>query len=193
MASKDTLTRQDWIHAAFRLLAQSGPKTVRVDYLCRELGVTKGSFYWHFTDLAALRAAMAAQWQRDATGDVVAAMTSPDLSPRELFIRLFEQVLARPARDQGGSVTEAAMRQWAGGDTAVQAGVRDADTERLAFLTLQLRGAGLNGPEARSRAAFISATLIGLEQLAAEPALPRLDIPGFVDAMLTPAAIAADR
>ncbi|MDZ7600402.1 MAG: TetR/AcrR family transcriptional regulator [Hoeflea sp.] len=185
----NTLTRTDWIKAGFRLLGQSGPKAVRVDVLCRELGVTKGSFYWHFTDLAALRAAMAAQWRRDATGDVIAAMTSSELTPRDLLIRLFEHVLSRPERDQGGSVTEAAMRQWAGGDTAVEAGVRTADAERLAFLTLHLRGAGLSGPEARSRAAFLSATLIGLEQLAGEPALPRLDVAGFIDAMLTPARV----
>ena len=188
MAGKDTLTRTDWIKAAFGLLAKAGPKAIRVDHLCRELGVTKGSFYWHFTDLAALRAAMAAQWRREATGDVIAAMTSAELSPRELYIRLFNHVLARHARNPGGPVTEAAMRHWAAGDAAVQAAVREAEAERLAFLTLQMRGAGLAGPEARSRAAFISASLIGLEQLAAEPALPRLDVPGFVDAMLTPAA-----
>lgn len=187
MATKDTLTPEDWIKAAFRLLTSAGPKAIRVDYLCRELGVTKGSFYWHFTDLAALRAAMVEHWRHVATRDVITSMTSADLSPRELFIRLFETVLAMPERDYGGPMTEAAIRHWAAGDDAVQKVVRDADTERLAFLTLQMRGAGLAGPEARSRASLLLATLIGLEQLAGEPALPRLDISGFVDAMLTPA------
>jgi len=182
-----TLTRTDWIKAGFRLLAESGPKAVRVDHLCRELGVTKGSFYWHFTDLAALRAAMAAQWRRDATGDVIAAMTSAELTPRDLFIRLIEHGLARAAADRGAPGIEGVMRHWAAGDAAVEAAVREAETERLSFFTLQLRGAGLSGPEARSRAAFLSATLIGLEQLAGEPALPRLDVAGFIDAMLTPA------
>ncbi|OCW58957.1 TetR/AcrR family transcriptional regulator [Hoeflea olei] len=187
MAKKDTLTPEDWIKAAFRLLTQSGPKAIRVDYLCRELGVTKGSFYWHFEDLAGLRAAMVGHWRRVATRDVIAAMSSRELGPRELFIRLFETVLAIPAQDYGGPMAEAALRHWAAGDPAVQAVVRDADAERLAFLSLHLRSAGLSGAEARSRAAFLCATLIGLEQLASEPALPRLDIAGFVDAMLTPA------
>ncbi|KGF67525.1 hypothetical protein LL06_21725 [Hoeflea sp. BAL378] len=191
MAQRDTLTPEDWIKAAFRLLTRSGPTAIRVDYLCRELGVTKGSFYWHFADLAALRAAMVEHWRRVATRDVIAAMTSAELAPRALFIRLFETVLSQPARDYGGAMAEAAIRHWAAGDEAVQAVVREADAERLAFLTLQLRGAGLAGPEARSRAAFLCATLIGLEQLAGEPALPRLDITGFVDAMLTPADAAA--
>ena len=72
----------------------------------------------------------------------------------------------------------------------MQAVVRNADTERLAFLTLQMRGSGLTGPEARSRATLIYATLVGLKQLTGEPALPRMDIPGFVDAMLRPAVLA---
>jgi hypothetical protein len=53
-----------------------------------------------------------------------------------------------------------------------------------------MRGAGLTGPEARSRATLIYATLVGLKQLTGEPALPRMDIPGFVDAMLRPATLA---
>lgn len=189
MATKQTLTPEDWIKTAFGLLAKTGPQAIRVDYLCRELGVTKGSFYWHFADLAALRAAMVEHWRRVSTRDVIDSMTSPELSPRDLFIRLFEALLNAPAWHYGGQMTEAAVRHWAAGDEAVQAVVRDADTERLAFFTLQMRGAGLPGPEARSRAAFLSATLIGLEQLAREPALPRLDIPAFVDAMLTPIRI----
>jgi hypothetical protein len=49
-------------------------------------------------------------------------------------------------------MTEVAIRHWAGGDEAVHAVVRDADNERLAFLNLQMRGSGLTGAEARSRA-----------------------------------------
>ncbi|SOE16870.1 TetR family transcriptional regulator [Hoeflea halophila] len=191
MATKQTLTPEDWIKAAFKLLTSAGPKAIRVDYLCKELGVTKGSFYWHFEDLAALRAAMVEHWRRIATSDVIASMVSPELSPRDLFIRFIEDILQVPTREYGGPMTEVAIRHWAAGDEAVQTVVRDADTERLAFLTLQMRGAGLTGPEARSRATLIYATLVGLKQLTGEPALPRMDIPGFVDAMLRPSPASA--
>lgn len=190
MSMKQTLSPQDWIRTAFKLLTGTGPQAIRVDFLCRELGVTKGSFYWHFADLAALRAAMVEHWRRVATSDVIASMTSPELTPRDLFIRFIERILHGPAGDFGGPMTEAAIRHWAAGDEAVQAVVRNADTERLAFLTLQMRGSGLTGPEARSRATLIYATLVGLKQLTGEPALPRMDIPGFVDAMLRPAPAA---
>ena len=177
MAIKDTLTPDDWIKAAFGLLTSTGPTAIRVDFQCRERGVTTGSFYWHFADLAALRAAMVEHWRREATRDVIMSMTSPELSPRDLLIRLFQALLTAPDHQYGGQMTEAAIRHWAAGDAAVQAVVRDADAERLAFLILQLRGAGLPGPQARSRASFLYATLVGLVQIAGEPALPRLDIP----------------
>jgi AcrR family transcriptional regulator len=47
-------SREDWIRAAGRRLAQGGAAAVAVEALARDLGVTKGSFYWHFRDRAAL-------------------------------------------------------------------------------------------------------------------------------------------
>lgn len=189
MTRHQRLAPQDWIKAAFRLLTADGPMAIRVDRLCRELNVTKGSFYWHFKDLSALRAAMVSHWQQVATHDLITSLTAAELPPRALIIRLIEEVLDVPARDYGGAMAETAIRHWASGDEQVQAVVRDADAERLAFLTLQLRAAGLAGPEARSRASFLYAALIGMEQLAAEPALTPTNIAGFVDAVLAlPAA-----
>ena len=52
------LSVDDWIQAGFAILADGGPNALRVDRLCERLGVTKGSFYWHFADLAAYRDAL---------------------------------------------------------------------------------------------------------------------------------------
>ena len=49
---------EDWVMAGFRALAADGPQAVRAETLARGLGATKGSFYWHFKDLAALHQAM---------------------------------------------------------------------------------------------------------------------------------------
>jgi len=52
----------DWIEAGFAALADGGPNALRIDALCDRLSVTKGSFYWHFTDMAAYRAALVEAW-----------------------------------------------------------------------------------------------------------------------------------
>jgi AcrR family transcriptional regulator len=46
------LTVDDWVQAGFAILAEEGIKALKIDRLCRRLDVTKGSFYWHFTDIA---------------------------------------------------------------------------------------------------------------------------------------------
>jgi len=53
------LTADDWIQAGFMLLTDGGPNALRIGRLCERLEVTKGSFYWHFTDMCAYRAALA--------------------------------------------------------------------------------------------------------------------------------------
>ena len=52
----------DWIQAGYAILAEEGIKALKIDRLCSRLGVTKGSFYWHFTDIASYRAALVEAW-----------------------------------------------------------------------------------------------------------------------------------
>jgi len=56
------LSVDDWIQAGFAILAAEGIKALKIDRLCRHLAVTKGSFYWHFTDMTAYRAALVQAW-----------------------------------------------------------------------------------------------------------------------------------
>src|SRR5207244_1242684 len=60
-----TLDRADWMRAARRALLVGGPAAVRVEPLAAALGVTKGSFYWHFSDRAELLEALLAEWEQE--------------------------------------------------------------------------------------------------------------------------------
>ena len=48
------LSADDWAQAALDLIAEQGVSAVAVEPLARRLGVTKGSFYWHFPSRDAL-------------------------------------------------------------------------------------------------------------------------------------------
>ena len=62
--------REDWFAQGVRALREGGVEAVRVEPLARSLGVTKGSFYWHFADRPALLEALLALWERE-TAEVV--------------------------------------------------------------------------------------------------------------------------
>lgn len=57
------LTRDDWITAAMEALTRSGVDDVKVDRLSRDLRVTRGSFYWHFTSRKDLLDALLHDWE----------------------------------------------------------------------------------------------------------------------------------
>jgi AcrR family transcriptional regulator len=56
------LTRDDWLDAAFQAVVKGGFDHAKVLTLADALGVTRGSFYWHFADHAELIKALVDRW-----------------------------------------------------------------------------------------------------------------------------------
>ena len=48
------LRREDWLEDAVSVLVKHGIESVQITYLARRLGMTRGSFYWHFDNRGAL-------------------------------------------------------------------------------------------------------------------------------------------
>jgi AcrR family transcriptional regulator len=159
------LQPDDWVIAGFRALARSGPLAVGVEALARELKATKGSFYWHFADLAALKLAMLETWEQLATTDITASVKSSGLSAREQLFLLVEKVSITPGEEFGGNAIEPAIREWGRAEPLARAALGRVDRQRLTDLREFLRATGL-APMAISQAAVaIYAAVIGLESL----------------------------
>ena len=56
------MSADDWAARSLEVLKDEGIGAVQINRLCAEFGVTRGSFYWHFADLDALKEAIAARW-----------------------------------------------------------------------------------------------------------------------------------
>ncbi len=154
------LTRGDWLEAAFKTLAQEGYRGVRVEALARELGVTKGSFYWHFTDRDDLLSSLMHHWYESMTGRVleeVAYMEAPATKRLEALMRYVTK--RKYGRHDG------AMRQWARYDKAAARFVKRVDERRLAFLSGLFEEMGFRGAELEMRAR------LALYHLVAEPTI----------------------
>ena len=154
------LSVDDWIEAGYAILADDGLPAVKIDRLCARLGVTKGSFYWHFADIAGYRAALIEAWAEQRGAELAVHREVVDLAPRERLSRLMAAVVS-PQHWR----LERAMREWARTDESVAAGVGAADrrvlrTVRQAFVDL-----GFDPDEADLRARTTFAAGIGFLQL----------------------------
>ena len=67
----ERLTAQDWIDFALKTLAREGFNALKADVLARKLGVSRGSFYWHFAELRAFHAQVIAHWKQTATEAII--------------------------------------------------------------------------------------------------------------------------
>jgi AcrR family transcriptional regulator len=96
-ASATTNTRlsvDDWIQAGFAILAEEGIKALKIDRLCRRLSVTKGSFYWHFTDIAGYRAALVQAWGELRDDDRGHFGELAELPPRERLSEMMSSLVS---------------------------------------------------------------------------------------------------
>ena len=128
------LTVEDWIDAGLTLIAQEGLRAVKIDRLCSGLGVTKGSFYWHFSDIQGYLDALAEAWAREQRSSQASLEALRELEPEARLESMMRQ-LTGPRQ----WILERAMREWARQDPEVAARVRASDRSiykevRRAFL-----------------------------------------------------------
>jgi AcrR family transcriptional regulator len=93
------LTPAAWEAAALEAIAEQGVAGVAVEPIARRLGVTKGSFYWHFADRDALLAAALRRWEEDSTERIIAGVAGVR-DPRERLRQLIRSVAAGGRTDR---------------------------------------------------------------------------------------------
>ena len=144
---ESSLSKQDWMRVARLALLRGGVQAVRVEKMARDMGVTKGSFYWHFADRGELLEALIAEWE--AESDLITAAMG---SPRQAGIRALLDSLASNvvASEQGQCPSDAAMFAWAAVSPEIAKRVSAAEEERLSLL------AALLGTKERAELAYLA-------------------------------------
>ncbi|OBK25381.1 TetR family transcriptional regulator [Mycobacterium asiaticum] len=180
MATNSRLTVDDWLQAGYGIVANEGLPALKLDRLCTHLNVTKGSFYWHFADLAAYREALIESWAqlKDEERRDIDAMG--DIEPRQRL----SQMMASLIRPRHWTL-ERAMREWARNDDKVAAAVQAADRRLLQSVRQAFRDYGFDADEADLRANTAFAAGIGLLHLSGSTPRKR-QRDKFVDFLLRP-------
>ena len=150
----DQLTASDWLDQGLKTLAKDGFTALKAEPLAKAMRVSRGSFYWHFADIAAYHAAILARWHEVAAEQIIANVeaASKDEDPLALLLR----------RVFGERLTlERAVRTWASVDASARAAVQTIDRRRLSYVESLLAQSGLSAEAARARAQILYWAFLG--------------------------------
>lgn len=151
----------DWIRIGYAILAEDGIEALKIDRLCARLGVTKGSFYWHFDGMPSYRSALITAWAELRDEDRRTFDDMDELEPRERLARMMA-ALVSPRQ----WTLERAMREWARNDETVAASVRESDRRVVRAVRRAFLDYGFDDSEADLRANAMFAAGIGYLHLA---------------------------
>jgi AcrR family transcriptional regulator len=85
------LSAADWEQEALRVIADEGIGAVAVEPLARRMGITKGSFYWHFSSRESLLEQALLGWEEHDARNLATSLG--ELSgPRERLTSFFRRV-----------------------------------------------------------------------------------------------------
>jgi AcrR family transcriptional regulator len=150
----DQLSARDWLDQGIRTLAQDGFTALKAEPLAKAMGVSRGSFYWHFADVEAFHAEILKYWREIAAEriiDDVEDAAGKDNALELLLHRVFGERRA----------LENAVRRWAVVDPAAKAAVRAIDRRRLAYVERLLLDSGTSREVARARAQVLYWAYLG--------------------------------
>ena len=153
------LSPDDWAAAALAAIARGGLDAVVVEAIAKELGATKGSFYWHFKNRDALIEAALELWEQRTT-EVVIGELEREADPAERLRKLLSYAVGS---DRGGRA-EIALLASPDHPAALRA-VRHAARRRIDYMAAQYELLGWERNEALDRAVVSYYVFVGHMQM----------------------------
>ena len=147
------LSEKDWLEQGLKSLASRGFSALKAEPLAKQMGVSRGSFYWHFADIGAFHAAILEAWREVAAEAIIANVEAAedDNGLAVLLRRVFSEKLA----------LERAVRSWAAFDAAERNAVHAIDCRRLDYVEGLIRARGVAPEAARLRAQILYWAFLG--------------------------------
>ncbi|MCK1739869.1 TetR/AcrR family transcriptional regulator [Bradyrhizobium sp. 139] len=169
----EQLSADEWIKEGLKALAKNGFTALKADPLAKAMGVSRGSFYWHFADLGAFHAAVLKRWREIAAEQIIADVEAASDEPLKALLQ----------RSFGARLDlERAVRNWAAFDAAAQGAVRAIDRRRIDYIERRLTMRGLEPAKAQARAQILYWTFLGFALSGTSVPAPRLQ--GMLDEIM---------
>jgi AcrR family transcriptional regulator len=146
---RQTLSREAWIAAARKVLEKRGVAEVKIDWLARQLKVTRGSFYFHFSSLEDLQNGLLEEWRRNNCQPFQDMHEAADIDGLRFFTAI---VRVWVDEDPFSPLLDLAVRDWARTSKKLAREVAEMDTLRISLLTRSFRALGYTDDESVVRA-----------------------------------------
>jgi AcrR family transcriptional regulator len=156
MSKTERLSREDWIRGALDILVTDGVGGVKIVPLAKRLGVTSGSFYWHFKNRRELHDALLDYWEREMTDAAIEAAKHFEGPPEERIWRLMEQVMTA-----GLARLDLAFWHWGQSDAAAQTVFLRTLNKRFAFAKWMFEQVGFSKTQAEARGRMMVVYMMG--------------------------------
>ena len=170
-SDRKQLQRVDWLQQALEIFVSEGIDAVRITALSESLGVTRGSFYWHFKNRKELIDALVSYWKSKNTPALINSFdNAEDFS--EGILKFFETCVDSTQFD---SRLDLAIREWARRSDQIRNQIDQEDTKRIESMQNFFQRFKFSMPEALIRARVLYFTQIGFYALEVqEPLSTRL-------------------
>lgn len=147
MIKSKQLKGEDWLLLALDTLDNEGIHNVNVEYLARQLGVTKGSFYWHFKNREMFLSEMLNYWRDILTTNVIERCAQDGADSKDTLLKLMTIITTEKVGRY-----EAAIRSFAAHNEMARSTLQEVDQQRFQFITGLFIDMGFQEPEAELRA-----------------------------------------
>jgi AcrR family transcriptional regulator len=150
----EQLSAKDWLNRGLKVLAAKGFTALKAEPMAKAMGVSRGSFYWHFADIGAFHAELLSYWREVAAEQIITGLEAAEEDEPPLAVLLRRTFSGRLA-------LERAVRSWAAADAGARNAVQAIDRRRLDYVATLIRIEGLPSETAQARAQILYWAFLG--------------------------------
>lgn len=175
------LSRDDWLNAALNR-CKSGINEVKVAPLAEDMGVTTGSFYWHFKNRRELLDALLEYWERETTDVAIDEARQFDGPPADRILFIMEAIVKANLAKY-----DLPIWHWAQSDANAKRVFQRVLRKRFSFAAWMFSEAGFPNEDAEVRGRMMVVYLMGEATLVPESMARRKESLKLKHAILTAA------
>lgn len=152
------IEKDDWFRVGFAILEADGFAKITIDNLCRQLSVTKGSFYHHFGNIEGYTEALMSYWMQNNTISLIERLDKVE-NVADKKVELVKMIFQRSHK------SEQVIRGWGFANEIVRSYVEKVDKLRIDCSTKLFQLSGETKEKAKQKAILENACMIGIQQL----------------------------